>query len=208
MNFFNLHLKEVFLFYFSSFYLFIFSLILYLIHTIFILYQKLTHIESYVIDFFVEDNDDIMVIELNPFHQGLFFFSIPSSLFFISLTQISTTGAGACLFSWREDRETFMNGPYTFRVVTEDAKQTDPVSVLPGTIIIILFFFFFFSEMLFTLFLFLGFWSRNLSPYMAQKKKEEGGNGEEDDEEEGISAPKIAILGACVALTLSVLYFN
>ena len=40
--------------------------------------DKLQHIESYVIDFFV-DVDKIYVIELNPFH----------------------TGAGPCLFTWR-----------------------------------------------------------------------------------------------------------
>lgn len=36
-----------------------------------------------------------MIIELNPFHIG----------------------AGACLFSWRNDRERFLNGPFELRVV-------------------------------------------------------------------------------------------
>jgi len=69
--------------------------------------DKLTHIQSYVIDFFVDENR-VYVIELNPFH----------------------TGAGACLFSWRENRELFMNGPFEFRVV--EAPHENPLAALPA----------------------------------------------------------------------------
>ena len=55
-----------------------------------------------------------------------FFLYFSFSIFFF------LSGAGACLFRWGTDRETFMNGPYTFRVVTEENKRPDPVAVLPG----------------------------------------------------------------------------
>eukprot|EP00727_Mastigamoeba_balamuthi_P009771 m51a1_g5416 hypothetical protein (353) ;mRNA; f:124055-125431 len=51
--------------------------------------------ESYVVDFFLK-KDSIRVIELNPFYVG----------------------AGAGLFSWKEDRELFLNGPFEMRVRT------------------------------------------------------------------------------------------
>jgi len=58
--------------------------------------DKITH-ENYIIDFYVTTNMDVMVVELNPFHIG----------------------AGACLFSWQKDRELFMNGPFTFKIIEE-----------------------------------------------------------------------------------------
>jgi len=64
-----------------------------------------TH-ESYVIDFFVL-KEKILIIELNPFHIG----------------------AGAGLFSWKDNREVFMNGPLEFRIV--ETMPTDPREVLP-----------------------------------------------------------------------------
>lgn len=85
--------------------------------------DKLQHIESYVIDFFV-DVDKIYVIELNPFH----------------------TGAGPCLFTWRENRELFMNGPFEFRVV--QAPGENPLHGLHG------------------------FWERTLSRYLIQPEVE------------------------------------
>lgn len=48
-----------------------------------------------------------MIIELNPFHVG----------------------AGPCLFSWRLDRERFLNGPYEFRIV--ENAQNDSFDVIP-----------------------------------------------------------------------------
>ena len=105
--------------------------------------DKLQHIESYVIDFFV-DVDKIYVIELNPFH----------------------TGAGPCLFTWRgiyfficffslfqnfngfvqkENRELFMNGPFEFRVVQSPGEN--PLHGLHG------------------------FWERKLSRYLIQPEQ-------------------------------------
>ena len=72
------------------------------------------------------------------------------------------------------------------------------------------FFFFYFSIFVFHHLSLLGFWSRNLSPYIAQKKKEEGGgerNGEEK-EEGNVSFSKMAFLGACMAVTVSLLYLG
>jgi D123 len=70
--------------------------------------------ESYVIDFCVLPKPDgeleILVIELNPFHIG----------------------AGAGLFSWREHRDVFMNGPFEFRVLRRGPQDTDsPLDVIP-----------------------------------------------------------------------------
>ncbi len=42
-------------------------------------------------------NKKVKVIELNPFHIG--------GIFYIIYV------AGACLFSWKTDRELFLNGP-------------------------------------------------------------------------------------------------
>jgi len=67
--------------------------------------SKISH-ESYVIDFYVREDDHVMVIELNPFHSG----------------------AGGCLFNWKDDRERFMNGPFEFRITTE--LETDPIDIL------------------------------------------------------------------------------
>eukprot|EP01112_Ceratiomyxa_fruticulosa_P017448 TRINITY_DN5433_c0_g2_i4.p1 TRINITY_DN5433_c0_g2~~TRINITY_DN5433_c0_g2_i4.p1 ORF type:complete len:381 (+),score=68.64 TRINITY_DN5433_c0_g2_i4:894-2036(+) len=55
--------------------------------------------DNYVIDFSILD-DRIYVIELNPFHIG----------------------AGAGLFSWKTDRELFMNGPFEIRVTTKSMQ--------------------------------------------------------------------------------------
>jgi len=63
---------------------------------------------SYVIDFFVT-GDSIYIIEINPFHSG----------------------AGAALFSWKENRELFLNGPFEFRVV--DQLTSNPKEVMPKT---------------------------------------------------------------------------
>eukprot|EP01095_Lingulamoeba_sp_RSL-Kostka_P007883 TRINITY_DN2564_c0_g1_i1.p2 TRINITY_DN2564_c0_g1~~TRINITY_DN2564_c0_g1_i1.p2 ORF type:complete len:426 (-),score=115.59 TRINITY_DN2564_c0_g1_i1:1045-2322(-) len=69
--------------------------------------DHLEHIESYVIDFYLYNNR-IFVIELNPFHKG----------------------AGPCLFTWRDHRELFMNGPFEFRVVEE--RQANPLLKIHG----------------------------------------------------------------------------
>jgi len=56
--------------------------------------EALQEHKNYVVDFFVGP-ERVYLIEINPFHNG----------------------AGACLFTWREHREVFMNGPFEFRVV-------------------------------------------------------------------------------------------
>eukprot|EP01105_Mastigella_eilhardi_P019438 TRINITY_DN4572_c0_g1_i1.p1 TRINITY_DN4572_c0_g1~~TRINITY_DN4572_c0_g1_i1.p1 ORF type:complete len:197 (-),score=38.97 TRINITY_DN4572_c0_g1_i1:76-666(-) len=66
---------------------------------------------SYVIDFYVTP-ERVMLIELNPFHIG----------------------AGAGLFSWHDDRERFMNGPFEFRILEPcDPQKTEenPLEVMP-----------------------------------------------------------------------------
>ncbi|RUP45607.1 hypothetical protein BC936DRAFT_147959 [Jimgerdemannia flammicorona] len=55
--------------------------------------------ESYVVDFLVGENE-IKVIELNPFHNG----------------------AGGCLFSWTTDRQQLMGETLEYRYVCEPAK--------------------------------------------------------------------------------------
>ena len=67
--------------------------------------------ESFVIDFWIDvhcASDElrdaaVRVVELNPFHIG----------------------AGPCLFSWRDDREKFLHGPFEFRVVETAAPPTE-----------------------------------------------------------------------------------
>ena len=61
-----------------------------------------------MIDFYVKSDNQVMVIELNPFHIG----------------------AGAALFSWRENRDLFLNGPFEFRIlehVREDTYEIIPL---------------------------------------------------------------------------------
>ena len=135
-----------------------------------------------------------MVIELNPFHQGSFFFNVHNQIFNLHFH----SGAGACLFSWAKDRETFMNGPYTFRVVSEEAKQEDPLVHLPGYFYFKLRAHWFFVEE--GSLVFVGFWSRNLSPYLVQKKKEE-------EEKQIISFQNVALVGGLVIL-VSLLFLS
>lgn len=56
--------------------------------------------DSYVIDFLILDKE-ILMLELNPFYKY----------------------AGAGLFSWRDDRQRLLNGPFELRVC-ESATQT------------------------------------------------------------------------------------
>ena len=67
--------------------------------------EALQEHKNYVVDFFVGP-EKIFLIEINPFHNG----------------------AGACLFTWREHRELFMNGPFEFRVV--ETPQDDCLTAL------------------------------------------------------------------------------
>jgi len=115
--------------------------------------DKLTDIESYVIDFFV-DGDNIFVIELNPFHNG----------------------AGACLFSWREHRELFMNGPYQFKVV--EAAHKNPLEQLPA------------------------FWERKLSQYVVESELPVKQIPEESVQDEERS--KMFQIGSVVALVAAI----
>jgi len=69
--------------------------------------RLITH-ESYVIDFFVLDTK-VVIIELNPFHNG----------------------AGAGLFSWKTDRNLFMEGPFEFRITEDTPTERVPTDVLP-----------------------------------------------------------------------------
>eukprot|EP01094_Clydonella_sp_ATCC50884_P018085 TRINITY_DN3287_c0_g1_i1.p1 TRINITY_DN3287_c0_g1~~TRINITY_DN3287_c0_g1_i1.p1 ORF type:complete len:702 (-),score=295.00 TRINITY_DN3287_c0_g1_i1:1173-3278(-) len=67
--------------------------------------ERIPH-SSYVVDYFVRQDGSVLVIELNPFHNG----------------------AGAGLFSWRDDRELFLHGPLEMRV---SPPTVDPYDVLP-----------------------------------------------------------------------------
>ena len=67
--------------------------------------EALQEHKNYVVDFFVGPTN-VYIIEINPFHNG----------------------AGACLFTWREHRELFMNGPFEFRVV--QSPRDDCLTVL------------------------------------------------------------------------------
>mmetsp|Transcript_11715 Transcript_11715/g.18454 ORF Transcript_11715/g.18454 Transcript_11715/m.18454 type:complete len:412 (+) Transcript_11715:29-1264(+) len=117
--------------------------------------DKLSSIESYVIDFFVDDNE-IFVIELNPFHNG----------------------AGACLFSWRENRELFMNGPYEFRVV--EASHPDPIQYLSS------------------------FWERKLKSYVHEDDLPVDRQAlEEEDEDKRKNYIIFGLVGVCVVGALA-----
>ena len=70
--------------------------------------EALQEHKNYVIDFFVGPKK-VFLIEINPFHNG----------------------AGACLFTWREHREVFMNGPFEFRVV--ESPQDNCLTALHAT---------------------------------------------------------------------------
>jgi len=66
--------------------------------------DKLVPLENYIVDFVCFDTGEIKVIELNPW--------------------ASTTGAS--LFSWHNDRQLLMNGPFEFRILgkpIEDIKK-------------------------------------------------------------------------------------
>ena len=70
--------------------------------------EALQEHKNYVVDFFVGP-EKVFLIEINPFHNG----------------------AEACLFTWREHREVFMNGPFEFRVV--ESPQDDCLTALHAT---------------------------------------------------------------------------
>jgi len=69
--------------------------------------QLLPH-ENYIIDFILFKDGEIKVIELNPFHIG----------------------AGPGLFTWRENRELFMNGPFELRVYNEIPTEENLNSII------------------------------------------------------------------------------
>jgi len=78
--------------------------------------DKIPH-SSYVIDFYVTRDNRVLIVELNPFVS-----LCPNKN--NHLTSRQHIGAGAGLFTWREHRELFMNGPYTFRIVEEVPADT------------------------------------------------------------------------------------
>jgi len=67
---------------------------------------------SFVIDFFITSDNTVKIIELNPFHNG----------------------AGAGLFSWKEDREIFLNGPFEFRIMTFTKEDPMEKYLIPAWI--------------------------------------------------------------------------
>ncbi len=63
--------------------------------------------DHYVIDFLIVSDTEIIVLELNPFYKH----------------------AGAGLFSWKDDRQRLMNGPFELRVIEKPfdlAAQSNP----------------------------------------------------------------------------------
>jgi len=64
-------------------------------------------LSSYVIDFCIVDGK-VMIVDLNPFHAN--------------------TGGG--LFTWREDRNLILNGPFSFRILEHPPKE-DPLDKIP-----------------------------------------------------------------------------
>eukprot|EP00026_Physarum_polycephalum_P011726 Phypoly_transcript_11967.p1 GENE.Phypoly_transcript_11967~~Phypoly_transcript_11967.p1 ORF type:complete len:362 (+),score=58.85 Phypoly_transcript_11967:36-1088(+) len=65
--------------------------------------QSLLPFDSYIIDFVVFKNNDVMIVELNPY----------------SVT------TGACLFDWQKDKAQLENGPFELRVNTEPVKNVN-----------------------------------------------------------------------------------
>jgi len=65
-----------------------------------VLKEKLKTHETYILDLFVY-GDSIKVIELNSFE----------------------TWTGACLFSWAEDKNLLLNGPFSFRIVEKQPQE-------------------------------------------------------------------------------------
>jgi len=69
--------------------------------------DKIDH-TAYVIDFFVMSDNTVKIIELNPFHVG----------------------AGAGLFTWKDHRNLFLNGPFEFRItesLPDDVHDITPI---------------------------------------------------------------------------------
>eukprot|EP00026_Physarum_polycephalum_P012610 Phypoly_transcript_12934.p1 GENE.Phypoly_transcript_12934~~Phypoly_transcript_12934.p1 ORF type:complete len:362 (+),score=26.76 Phypoly_transcript_12934:54-1088(+) len=64
-------------------------------------------LDDYVIDFCILDDGRVFIVELNPFHAH----------------------TSACMFTWKEDREIILHGPFTFRY--EIAPPSNPLSVIP-----------------------------------------------------------------------------
>ena len=64
---------------------------------------------SFVIDFYVSRDNQVRIIEFNPFHNG----------------------AGAGLFSWARDRELFLNGPLEFRVLEAPPEDILEADIIP-----------------------------------------------------------------------------
>jgi len=66
------------------------------------------HRDGCVVDFFV-DEDRIFLIEINPFGSG----------------------TGPSLFSWKQDREQLMKGPFEFRILNESKEDTLKTGMTP-----------------------------------------------------------------------------
>mmetsp|Transcript_9499 Transcript_9499/g.10498 ORF Transcript_9499/g.10498 Transcript_9499/m.10498 type:complete len:378 (-) Transcript_9499:58-1191(-) len=71
--------------------------------------QALSNHENYVIDFYVDNNDNVYIIELNSFESW----------------------TGGCLFSWSKDIDVIVNGPLEFRLVTKDAPKHEHWGMIP-----------------------------------------------------------------------------
>lgn len=82
-------------------------------------------LDSYVIDFAFLRNDSIVIVELNPFHAH-------------------TSG---CLFTWKEDREQILKGPFTFRIREEPPTDIGAFDKVPA------------------------YWTKFIKNYYAQKKR-------------------------------------
>jgi hypothetical protein len=80
-----------------------------------VLQPALSQHQSYIFDLWIDFSDPdlkMLLVELNPFHIG----------------------AGAGLFSWRQDRELFLHGPSEggFELRMALKTEEDPYAILPG----------------------------------------------------------------------------
>lgn len=97
--------------------------------------DKITH-TSYVIDFYLKKNNDVLIIELNPFHNGAGRYPltlIPPRIEYDTKKEtdpLTFHSSGAALFSWAKDRERFMHGPFELRI-TKELKE-NPKEILPA----------------------------------------------------------------------------
>jgi hypothetical protein len=77
--------------------------------------QPHIHLESYICDFVVLQDNSVRIVELNPFSESTGKGMKDQRLFSV----------GSCLFDWKADKEVIENGPFEFRVATSPVSYVE-----------------------------------------------------------------------------------